>query len=38
MRFAIIALLLISLVGCIYPFFSDASTVTLDVIILPSVP
>jgi hypothetical protein len=38
MRLAIIALLLISLVGCIYPLFSNASVLTIDLVILPSIP
>jgi uncharacterized protein YqgC (DUF456 family) len=38
MRFAIIALLLISLVGCIYPLFSNASVLTIDLVIFSSVP
>ena len=38
MRFAIIALLLISLVGCIYPFLTNASVLIIDFAILPSAP
>ena len=36
MRFAIIALLLVSLVGGIYPFFANASAI--DLVILSSAP
>jgi|TARA_B100000745_G_scaffold66627_1_gene39246 cytochrome c biogenesis protein ResB len=36
MRLAIIALLLVSLVGCVYPFFANASAI--DLVILSSAP
>jgi cytochrome c biogenesis protein ResB len=38
MRFAIIALLLVSLIGCIYPFLSNTSAFTIDPVILSSEP
>ena len=38
MRFAIIALLLISMVGCIYPFLANASVLSIDLIFLSSIP
>ena len=37
MRFAIIALLLISMVGCIYPLFANASIPTIDLVVLSSI-
>jgi hypothetical protein len=38
MRFAIIALLLISMVGCIYPLFANASVLSIDLVFLSSTP
>jgi hypothetical protein len=36
MRFAIITLLLISMAGCMYPFFANAAMLTIDLVIIPS--
>jgi hypothetical protein len=37
MRLAIVALILISMVGCIYPLFANASVPTIDLVVPPSI-